>query len=71
MDPLFPMEPKSATNIPASSKWIAQIKWDGVHILTYSDGQTTRLLNRKKESVQRTIQNWLLYKHTVRPNLSS
>ncbi|SDM71030.1 bifunctional non-homologous end joining protein LigD [Fictibacillus solisalsi] len=48
MDPLFPMEPKSATDIPSSSKWISQIKWDGVHVLTYFDGKTTRLFNRKK-----------------------
>ncbi|MDN4523061.1 RNA ligase family protein [Fictibacillus fluitans] len=49
MDPLFPMEPKSAATIPVSSKWIAQIKWDGVHILTYFDGENTRLYNRKKK----------------------
>lgn len=41
------MEPISAGKIPAGEEWAAQIKWDGVRILTYFDGGTIRLYNRK------------------------
>src|SRR5690606_15036114 len=31
----------------SGDNWIAQIKWDGVRMLVYSDGSETRLFNRK------------------------
>jgi bifunctional non-homologous end joining protein LigD len=53
MEPIEPMEPKSSEKIPKGDDWVAQIKWDGVRILTYSDGTITRLFNRKKH--ERTL----------------
>lgn len=46
--PIIPMEPLSSRSIPEGDDWIAQIKWDGVRVLTYFDGDTVRLFNRKK-----------------------
>ncbi|WP_082416029.1 ATP-dependent DNA ligase [Numidum massiliense] len=48
MQPLAPMEPKRGEIIPSGSDWIAQIKWDGVRLLTYYDGARLQLFNRKK-----------------------
>ncbi|PLR98733.1 non-homologous end-joining DNA ligase [Bacillus sp. T33-2] len=53
MDPIFPMEPASSESVPESDEWIAQIKWDGVRILTYFDNGAVRLFNRKKR--ERTL----------------
>lgn len=47
MNPIIPMEPISCEEIPKGADWIAQVKWDGVRILTYFDGQGTRLYNRR------------------------
>lgn len=47
------MEPVSSNTIPDDNDWIAQIKWDGVRILTYADNQEVRLYNRKKN--ERTL----------------
>lgn len=47
MNPIIPMEPISCEKIPQGADWIAQVKWDGVRILTYFDGQGTRLYNRR------------------------
>ncbi len=47
MKPIIPFEPVSTENIPRGDQWIAQIKWDGVRVLTYFDGRETRLFNRK------------------------
>lgn len=47
INPVIPMEPKSSDQIPAGKEWIAQVKWDGVRILTYYDGSEVRLFNRK------------------------
>lgn len=47
LNPIIPMEPISAIEISAAKEWAAQIKWDGVRILTYYDGETVRLYNRK------------------------
>ncbi|BBI31816.1 ATP-dependent DNA ligase [Cohnella abietis] len=52
--PLAPFEPISATQIPTGEQWIAQIKWDGVRMLTYFDGQEVRLFNRRLN--ERTMQ---------------
>lgn len=47
LKPIIPFEPVSAEIIPQGDRWIAQIKWDGVRVLTYFDGKETRLYNRK------------------------
>ncbi|GGH88409.1 bifunctional non-homologous end joining protein LigD [Pullulanibacillus pueri] len=48
LEPIKPMEPIIAKAIPHGEEWLAQIKWDGVRILTYYDGGNVRLFNRKK-----------------------
>ncbi|WP_400163387.1 DNA ligase [Brevibacillus sp. TJ4] len=48
MNPLFPMEPVRCETIPQGPDWLAQVKWDGVRVLTYFDGTTTRLFNRRQ-----------------------
>jgi bifunctional non-homologous end joining protein LigD len=53
LEPIFAMEPVSSATIPSGEDWIAQIKWDGVRILTYADDQEVRLYNRKKN--ERTL----------------
>ncbi|MFD2371224.1 DNA ligase [Brevibacillus sp. GCM10020057] len=47
MKPLIPMEPINCESIPQGPDWIAQVKWDGVRVLAYYDGQQTRLYNRR------------------------
>ncbi|WP_139492864.1 ATP-dependent DNA ligase [Brevibacillus dissolubilis] len=42
------MEPQSTDVHMPGDNWIAQVKWDGVRILTYHDEDGTRLFNRKK-----------------------
>lgn len=53
LEPIFPMEPVSSDTIPIGDDWIAQVKWDGVRVLTYADHQEVRLFNRKKN--ERTL----------------
>lgn len=48
MEPIFPMEPVRAQQIPTGKQWIAQVKWDGVRMLTYADHGNVRLFNRKQ-----------------------
>jgi bifunctional non-homologous end joining protein LigD len=48
LNPIIPFEPQSSTTIPTGAQWISQVKWDGVRILTYYDGQELRLFNRKQ-----------------------
>ncbi|MCZ8515676.1 DNA ligase [Paenibacillus filicis] len=45
--PVKPFEPVSGTSVPQGPEWIHQIKWDGVRMLSYYDGETCRLFNRK------------------------
>lgn len=47
LKPVFPFEPISTETIPTASSWVAQIKWDGVRMLTYFDGSDVRLVNRR------------------------
>lgn len=47
LKPIIPFEPVSSDTIPEGPNWLAQVKWDGVRILTYYDGQEVRLFNRK------------------------
>jgi bifunctional non-homologous end joining protein LigD len=48
VEPVTPMEPKLSTRIPFGEEWIGQVKWDGVRVLTYCDGTTVRLFNRRR-----------------------
>ncbi|MCC3376018.1 RNA ligase family protein [Cohnella sp. REN36] len=47
LKPVPPFEPVQTDRLPAGGSWIAQIKWDGVRMLTYYDGGATRLVNRR------------------------
>ncbi|MCR2804958.1 ATP-dependent DNA ligase [Paenibacillus soyae] len=47
LKPVYPFEPISTTTTPAGQQWIAQIKWDGVRVLLYADGNETKLVNRR------------------------
>jgi bifunctional non-homologous end joining protein LigD len=47
MEPILPMEPMMSDRVPTGREWTHQIKWDGVRCLTYFDGKTVRLFNRK------------------------
>jgi ATP-dependent DNA ligase len=48
MNPVKPFEPVSSNIIPAGPEWMHQIKWDGVRMLTYFDGQKVQLFNRRQ-----------------------
>lgn len=54
LKPVVPFEPISTDRLPEGKEWIAQLKWDGVRMLVYYDGQETRLVNRKLN--ERTMQ---------------
>jgi bifunctional non-homologous end joining protein LigD len=54
LHPIVPFEPKSTETIPQGESWIAQVKWDGVRILTYFNGSGVQLFNRKLH--ERTLQ---------------
>lgn len=47
LQPIIPFEPILAEQLPVGNQWIAQIKWDGVRMLSYYDGNTSRLINRR------------------------
>lgn len=47
INPFIPFEPIRTDQIPEGDQWVAQVKWDGVRILTYYDGKNIRLFNRK------------------------
>ncbi|MBJ6360229.1 RNA ligase family protein [Paenibacillus sp. GCM10012307] len=54
LEPIIPFEPISVTLIPSGEQWIGQVKWDGVRMLLYYDGDQVRLVNRRLND--RTIQ---------------
>ncbi|SDN36321.1 bifunctional non-homologous end joining protein LigD [Paenibacillus sp. yr247] len=54
LKPIIPFEPVVAEELPKDENWIAQIKWDGVRILSYFDGAQINLVNRKLNN--RTLQ---------------
>ncbi|OCT11151.1 DNA ligase [Paenibacillus pectinilyticus] len=54
LEPLIPFEPVSTDELPKGDHFISQIKWDGVRMLLYFDGSTTKLFNRR--SNERTLQ---------------
>lgn len=47
LTPVKPFEPIRTAQVPGGDGWIAQVKWDGVRMLTYCDGNETRLINRR------------------------
>ncbi|MGG6314531.1 DNA ligase [Paenibacillus macerans] len=47
LKPVVPFEPIQSETIPQGEEWMAQVKWDGVRMLTYFDGREARLINRK------------------------
>lgn len=50
MEPLIPFEPVNAASLPDKQNRIAQVKWDGVRMLTYYDGERVQLYNRKRNN---------------------
>src|SRR5690606_19929024 len=47
LTPVKPFEPIRTAQVPGGDGWIAQVKWDGVRMLTYCDGNETRLTPRR------------------------
>ncbi|MET3846270.1 RNA ligase family protein [Paenibacillus sp. OAE614] len=47
LTPIVPFEPVMTDFLPSGEQWIAQIKWDGVRMITYYDGGEVQLVNRK------------------------
>ncbi|MNO43984.1 putative DNA ligase-like protein [compost metagenome] len=54
LQPVVPFEPVLASQLPEGDQWIAQIKWDGVRMLAYCDGNAAELINRRGN--RRTLQ---------------
>ncbi|MFC4597445.1 DNA ligase [Cohnella hongkongensis] len=54
LQPVIPFEPLAASELPQGGEWVAQIKWDGVRMLSYCDGRSARLINRRLHD--RTLQ---------------
>ena len=54
LTPVKPFEPVSVDRLPSGGEWIAQVKWDGVRMLSYFDGKEARLINRRLND--RTLQ---------------
>lgn len=52
--PIIPFEPVLREHLPTGPDWIAQIKWDGVRMLAYEDGEALKLFNRRRH--ERTLQ---------------
>ncbi len=53
LQPIVPFEPIKTDNIPRGDNWISQVKWDGVRLLTYFDGESVQLYNRRRN--ERTL----------------
>jgi bifunctional non-homologous end joining protein LigD len=54
LKPVIPFEPVATKRLHNDKHWVAQIKWDGIRMLTYFDGDEVRLVNRKLHD--RTLQ---------------
>ncbi|WP_410513732.1 RNA ligase family protein [Paenibacillus sp. BR2-3] len=54
LQPVTPFEPVITEQLPVGDSWIAQIKWDGVRMLSYYDGVSAELINRRGN--RRTLQ---------------
>ncbi|WP_085521777.1 ATP-dependent DNA ligase [Tuberibacillus sp. Marseille-P3662] len=50
LQPIVPFEPIRMDQAPNGESLIAQVKWDGVRVLTYYDGETVNLFNRKQNN---------------------
>lgn len=50
LQPIVPFEPIRMDQAPNGESLIAQVKWDGVRVLTYYDGKTVNLFNRKQNN---------------------
>lgn len=48
LEPIIPFEPVRVDDCPTGPEWTAQVKWDGVRVLTYFDGHVVRLYNRHR-----------------------
>jgi bifunctional non-homologous end joining protein LigD len=48
LKPIIPFEPVVTDAPPSGERWIAQVKWDGVRVLTYVENGQVKLFNRKK-----------------------
>lgn len=51
---IIPMEPISTNRFLKGVEWVSQVKWDGVRIITYYDGEKVLVKNRKLKD--RTMQ---------------
>lgn len=69
LTPVIPFEPVSTNSFPSGHPWIAQVKWDGVRMLTYYDGDEVQLINRKRNN--RTMQYPELWQADVYSSASS
>ncbi|AWB43622.1 DNA ligase [Paenibacillus sp. CAA11] len=47
LQPVVPFEPITTDLAPSGENWAVQVKWDGVRMLVYNDGEAVRLINRK------------------------
>ncbi|OWZ84535.1 hypothetical protein [Natranaerobius trueperi] len=52
--PIQPMEPIKTDKLPTNEKWVYQIKWDGIRIITFYDGH--KLYFHTKKGFQRSSQ---------------
>ncbi|RED65096.1 ATP-dependent DNA ligase [Cohnella lupini] len=52
--PVVPFEPIRTERMPKDGNWVAQVKWDGVRMLSYYNGADVQLINRRlnKRSLQ-------------------
>ena len=48
--PVIPFEPVSTEQYPRGDKWVSQVKWDGVRVLVYYDGDHVNVMNRKRHN---------------------
>jgi len=51
MKPVIPFEPVSTEKIPTGSQWVSQVKWDGVRVLTYFNGNLLCHNSRVKPNI--------------------
>lgn len=61
LEPVVPFEPVRRDTLPSDDEWIAQIKWDGVRILTYAENGMVRLFNRKQHERSRQYPELLAF----------
>ncbi|KRE32645.1 ATP-dependent DNA ligase [Paenibacillus sp. Soil522] len=54
LKPIYPFEPIRTSIPPKGNNWVTQIKWDGVRVLLYFDGNGIKLFNRRMN--ERTLQ---------------